>query len=482
MQHKLGVIVPYRDRAQQLTKFLEYLPDYLSDQGIDYEIVVVEQMGEEGFNRGALLNAGFLEAKEAGCDYVVFHDVDLLPRQVDYSYSEVPLELVDKVVDSNYSKKLQIRAEELTDDYFGGVTLFPVEIFEKINGYSNKYVGWGFEDNDLLVRCREALVPIGFKNYRQYCTVEPALTFSGINSYAKVPFEVPGPEQKGISFLVTFKVEDLVLNRETASDECAIFSIPGYDADLCYESFGTYKFEIFDDKGDVYSVHTKKYPLGITIQAIIVLDFENRVGKFFINNQEIGKFKWPVDRTLKFHSNEVCLGVGNPTRVTGSKKWMRGQVSEFAIFDRALEQKERRALFQEGYLGLGRFRPRQWYSGRVVGSDNTLPNLAERGSLDGKLKSCEITPLVSPEYFYRLSVPLKRQGVFVNQPHETNGTENGYWKSWATRLNQLRYRDMETLGSSRVRDGLTSIRKIAKVELVETRNRVRKLQVTFTDR
>jgi hypothetical protein len=29
------------------------------------------------------------------------------------------------------------------DTYFGGVTLFPVKAFEEIDGYSNKYWGWG---------------------------------------------------------------------------------------------------------------------------------------------------------------------------------------------------------------------------------------------------------------------------------------------------------------------------------------------------
>ena len=145
-------------------------------------------MDEEDFNRGALLNAGFLEAKKRGCDYVVFHDVDLLPRNVDYTYSNTPLELVEKIVDPREDKHFKINVADLTDDYFGGVTMFTVEDFEKINGYSNKYVGWGFEDNDLLLRCREAQIPLGYKNYRQYPTLEPAFTFNGHSSYIKLPF------------------------------------------------------------------------------------------------------------------------------------------------------------------------------------------------------------------------------------------------------------------------------------------------------
>ena len=39
--HKLGIIVPYRDREQQLKRFLSHMKEYIKD--IDYEIFIVEQ-------------------------------------------------------------------------------------------------------------------------------------------------------------------------------------------------------------------------------------------------------------------------------------------------------------------------------------------------------------------------------------------------------------------------------------------------------
>ena len=45
-------------------------------------------------------------------------------------------------------------------EYIGGVTLFNKEHFEFINGFSNKYWGWGFEDDDLLYRCRQGGLPL----------------------------------------------------------------------------------------------------------------------------------------------------------------------------------------------------------------------------------------------------------------------------------------------------------------------------------
>ena len=153
--HKLGIIVPYRNRFEQLATFKEKIVEYLKNQKIDFEIIIVEQDDTKLFNRGMLLNIGFKHAKELGCDYVVFHDVDMLPIDVDYSYSDIPLHLA-----TNFTTLSSKQKRTLFDEYFGGVTLFPVDVFEQIDGYSNKYWGWGYEDDDLLLRCKEKFVKL----------------------------------------------------------------------------------------------------------------------------------------------------------------------------------------------------------------------------------------------------------------------------------------------------------------------------------
>lgn len=473
--HKLGIIVPYRNRADQLQKFLQELPKYLRKEGISYSIIVVEQHDAKPFNRGALLNVGFLEAKKQGCDYVVFHDVDLLPRKVDYSYSDVPQELVGKIVE-NGDPHFTLRIEDLTYDYFGGVTLFPVETFEKINGFSNKYIGWGFEDNDLLLRCQEAQVPLSYKNYRQYQAARPAFTFNGVDSYIKAPF-LPRfiNKEKGLSFAVTFRVEDLDFSLNSPYDECAIFCIPGLDTALCYESYGTYKFEVFDDYEDVYSIHTKKYPIGVTLQAVVTFDFKNSTIKFYLNGQEVGQRRWSENRKIKFGSSDLYLGVAHPTRdikSNVSRKWLKGQILDFAIFGRALESGEVGRVFRESFYGFNRFNPQLWYSGYVTDSDEiSVPNLsdiADKGTV-GDLVNVSLEPLVTPNEFQKVTVPVNRGGIFTTQPHETNGTVDGHYKSWTSRENQERYRNAEALGTFRNRDGLNSIRSIVKsIESQET--------------
>ncbi|XP_046859387.1 beta-1,4-galactosyltransferase 6-like isoform X1 [Xenia sp. Carnegie-2017] len=94
-----------------------------------------------------LFNIGFKEALKLGnfrC--FVFHDVDLLPEN-DLNYYGCPRRprhlsvAVDK-----FHYKLPYH------NIFGGVGAFTKEQFENINGFSNKFWGWGGEDDDLYKR------------------------------------------------------------------------------------------------------------------------------------------------------------------------------------------------------------------------------------------------------------------------------------------------------------------------------------------
>lgn len=75
-KYRVNIIVPYRQRPQQLRTFLYYIHRFLQLQEIDYHIFIVEQSKEEEFNRGKLFNVGFVEAqKRFPSDCYIFHDV-----------------------------------------------------------------------------------------------------------------------------------------------------------------------------------------------------------------------------------------------------------------------------------------------------------------------------------------------------------------------------------------------------------------------
>jgi len=146
---KLGIVVPYRDREDHLKVFAPYMSKYLEE--LDHEVYIVEQQGDGLFNRAKLCNIGYDVGRET-CDYFVFHDVDLLPLEVDYSFRRTPTHLARRLDYLGYKACYPTN--------FGGVTLMDKISFKKVNGFSNEYWGWGGEDDDLRMRCvREGIEP-----------------------------------------------------------------------------------------------------------------------------------------------------------------------------------------------------------------------------------------------------------------------------------------------------------------------------------
>jgi hypothetical protein len=156
-QKRIGIVVPYRNREQHLFKFIPHLISYFHREAAkeitDFKIIIVEQDDDLPFNRGGLLNAGFLAVADL-VDYVCFHDVDYLPMWADYSYAASPTRIIWWGMHAR-----PIRVNDLTRRTaapltgLGAVTLFSNEQFRRVNGYSNRFFGWGFEDKDLAARC-----------------------------------------------------------------------------------------------------------------------------------------------------------------------------------------------------------------------------------------------------------------------------------------------------------------------------------------
>ncbi|MBY0431813.1 MAG: galactosyltransferase, partial [Rhodospirillales bacterium] len=138
---RLTIIVPYRDRESQLRNWLPYLRLYFArdkiDRHIEVRFLVVEQANDLPFNRGRLLNIGFVLAEESS-DYVCFHDVDYMPLWADYSYSAQPTRIIWYGADIKpIDPASNVRVQEHEESFFGAVVLFPNERFRQVNGFSN---------------------------------------------------------------------------------------------------------------------------------------------------------------------------------------------------------------------------------------------------------------------------------------------------------------------------------------------------------
>ncbi|XP_038222604.1 beta-1,4-N-acetylgalactosaminyltransferase bre-4-like [Zerene cesonia] len=153
-RNKVGILVPYRDRATHLPIFIYNIHPFLIKQKLQYRIFIIEQAGQDLFNRGRLFNAGFLEMMKLG-DWccVIFHDVDLLPlnEEILYTCPIWPRNMCGNIVDDKNPKSRTL---------FGGVSATDVKQFKNVNGYSNDYWGWGGEDNDLFRRLQDFGYPV----------------------------------------------------------------------------------------------------------------------------------------------------------------------------------------------------------------------------------------------------------------------------------------------------------------------------------
>ena len=127
MAKNLGIIVPYRDRAEHLQLFVPHIAAFFSRDakavGGNISITIVEQEHGLEFNRGLMNNIGYSLSTNT-CDYVCFHDVDYLPVRADYSEPNG----IAPIAWYGAERKIDPRQFTIVSNnfefFFGGVTLF----------------------------------------------------------------------------------------------------------------------------------------------------------------------------------------------------------------------------------------------------------------------------------------------------------------------------------------------------------------------
>ncbi|XP_059846091.1 beta-1,4-galactosyltransferase 7 isoform X1 [Hypanus sabinus] len=152
--HKIAIIVPFRERFEELLSFVPYMHAFLKKKKIRHKILVINQVDHFRFNRASLINVGFLESGN-DTDYLAMHDVDLLPQNedLDYGYPEKgPFHVASPELHPLYHYK----------NYVGGILLLTKQHFELCNGMSNRFWGWGREDDEFYRRITAA----GLQLYR----------------------------------------------------------------------------------------------------------------------------------------------------------------------------------------------------------------------------------------------------------------------------------------------------------------------------
>lgn len=155
--HRLCLLVPFRDRFDELAEFVPSISKFLEGQGVSHALYLINQVDGYRFNRASLINAGFLESSrdgDAACDYLAMHDVDLIPLNQKIRYDQFP----DKGPLHLAAPGLHPRYDY--PDFIGGILMLSSAHFTDLNGMSNRYWGWGLEDDEFRARLRDAKLPI----------------------------------------------------------------------------------------------------------------------------------------------------------------------------------------------------------------------------------------------------------------------------------------------------------------------------------
>ncbi|CAJ1964048.1 unnamed protein product [Cylindrotheca closterium] len=172
MVHYHAIVVPYRNRQYHLQEFQKRLYPYIEkhyrhpakgqQQHVsEFSLWIIEQDDDEPFNRGWLGNVGIAEilrhSPEVEC--LTFHDVDFVPEDtgendavkgpVYYDRCSVPTQTGSELFRTGLNWTVGYQ------EHAGGVVTLHLQHWQAINGFSNDYVSWGGEDDDLYLRLRD---------------------------------------------------------------------------------------------------------------------------------------------------------------------------------------------------------------------------------------------------------------------------------------------------------------------------------------
>lgn len=153
----VAIILPYRNRQRQLTIFMNYIHPFLQAQNLNYRIFVIEQSPMREFNRAKLFNVGYAEATKINDFHCfIFQDIDLIPQNLNniYACTKMPRHMSSSVNTFRYNLPYT--------GLFGGAIALTRKQFERVNGFSNVFYGWGGEDDDFYSRLQSRGLQVSY--------------------------------------------------------------------------------------------------------------------------------------------------------------------------------------------------------------------------------------------------------------------------------------------------------------------------------
>ena len=360
---KLGVCVPYRNREAHLKEFVPRVGKFLEERGIDYCMYFGHQVDDKLFNRGAMKNIAAKHAFEDGCDYIVWHDIDMIPvdDHCDYSFpKDNPRHIAVNISKHNYHLKYE--------DYFGGAVIFSKEQVERTNGYSNDYWDWGMEDDDLFWRCiYEGYANISYLDYKD--KTNTYLRFNGYDSHVKFP---SSPTLKDlthrshtISILVrAFQQQDKMSIYLIGSDnkqfvEYPILRRPGYDYSISYNNSRAYTSMLWNTFNKPYYQWMKRFENQWSWVTIATDAYEKKIHVYMNGVESQSSSGTGTDSPSTYEGNlkrymdmDYYLGTSPFLGDDNPGKYFKGDMAKLMMWDRCLSKEEILSSFNNTVDGL----------------------------------------------------------------------------------------------------------------------------------
>jgi hypothetical protein len=446
MAHKLGVCVPYRNREAHMNEFVPKVSKFLDERGIDHTIYLAHQCDEHLFNRGLMKNVAAKYAFEDGCDYIVWHDIDMVPEDesCDYSYNlDNPKHLAVRISQSDYGLKYY--------EYFGGAVLFTKEQVEATNGYSNDYWDWGMEDDDLFWRCvREGMAD---RQFIEFDKTKTAAIFDGKTSMIKIPtnedmrFALNSSHTISVLVKADQQIEKvsiwLIGDENRKFVEYPIFRKPGYDWGISFNNSRAYTAMMWNSHKEHLYQWLKRYEGEWSWVTMVVDDYNKRMHLYLNGRESNARNGTGTESPLKYEHNLKRYGsepfyVGYTPSVAGFEPnaYFKGEIADIKFWNRALSDGEVELLHKQfstkGLMLHYNFKEFD-ETGRVIDQAELNDGICKNVTFEDR--DIKISDVI---------LPYRRDGKFLCLPHQTEGLINiGGIDKWAkgetTAANERRY-------------------------------------------
>ena len=439
---KLGVCVPYRNREEHLAQFSPRVHKFLEERGIEHKIYFAHQCDDKLFNRGKMKNIAADMAFKDGCDYIVWHDIDMIPEDdsCDYSFNpENPKHLAVRISQTDYNLKYE--------EYFGGAVLFTKEQVYKTNGYSNDYWDWGMEDDDLFWRC--AVNGMADQTYIKPQNEFHIANFDGESSFIEIPqsrsIRFLCNRSHTLSILVKAHQQEekipiyLIGDNERRFWEYPVLRRPGFDYGISYNNSRAFTSMMWNNEKEMQYMWMKRYE-NLWTWVTLKVDSYNKKIHFYLNGKETdARFGTGVSSPMdylgdlkRYGSESYFLGTSPSILKTNPNKFFKGQIAEVRMYDRCLTDGEVADIpyyLEESGLQLH-------YDFNSF-NDGLLEDISGNEN-NGKITNVNFTKenIEIPSTV----IPYRRNGKFECLPHQTEGLVDGKWaKGETTARNERRY-------------------------------------------